>query len=261
MLGLVAKLAQKTVRFFIVINAERLAFCDLIFNPRLRVIKPVGAFYSVDDFAVQLGIFQHPDKQRFTIAVDVFCQNADLIACLKRQHRIGQGFREPCHCPWRNIVLFGSRFSKVLLRHDKRPAVESRRVERARRFSVIEFVMARHFSCAVFLHLLANGQASRVVDAVALPAVREHRVLIAGVWLAVPAFFHRQAAPRRSVPRLDLARRVAVKVGVDLRRILHLAVNVEQALEPFVRIKFFINSILFCLELVVSFPILGIFVC
>ena len=109
-------------------------------------------------------------------------------------------------------MFFGPRFSKILLRHDKRLAVKSRRVKRARRFSVIEFIVGRYFSRAVFLHLLANGQASRVVDAVAHPAVREHRVLVAGVRLAPSAFLRRQAAPRGSVPRLDLARRVAVEI-------------------------------------------------
>ena len=62
-------------------------------------------------------------------------------------------------------------------------------------------------------HLIFPRHIPRVSDAVAHPAVREHRVLVAGVRLAPSAFFRRQAAPRGSVPRLDLARRVAVEVS------------------------------------------------
>ncbi len=157
----------------------RLRFLSL-----LSFTSVVGrVFYKLEDAAIRAGIdFRFPALLRgFFIAVYVLAK-----VCFVKLRIIGVVA----------VAEFG-RAPRVLVAHD----------------------VHKGFHALLVGHLL-NVLAGLVdLDSVlvlsdkliALPAVRKHRVLVAGVRLAVSAFLRRQAASCGSVPRLDFSRRVAVE--------------------------------------------------
>ena len=115
-------------------------------------------------------------------------------------------------------------------------------------------VCLRHARKDVLFHLHERLVVRGLSDGVAIPTVSKYRVLAAIVRRCLPALLRRQLPSLRSVPRLDLSRRVAVQVGRHPASVPRVAVDaVPQAVPvPYAVAVLFLQLVS---ALVVAYPL------